>query len=98
MMYRRARGLPASYTGTSTSLTPNDPDGPGATGGLDRVAAPATGLKMLKIPVASANITKLIERRTFSPWLPVRAAPQPGPSTTAGLGHRVRERSRVGAA
>jgi hypothetical protein len=38
------------------------------------VAALATGLKMLKIPVASANITKLIVRRTFSPWLPVRAA------------------------
>ncbi len=41
---------------------------------LDDVAALATGLKMLKIPAASANIMKLIERRTFSPCLLVRAA------------------------
>ena len=80
MMYRRARGLPASDTGTSTSLTPNVPCGPGAAEGLDEVAALATGLKMLKIPATRANIMKLIERRTCSPWLLVRAAPQPGPS------------------
>jgi hypothetical protein len=70
MMYRKARGLFASDTGTSTSLTPNDPGGPGAAEGLDEAAALATGLKMLKIPAASANIMKPIERRTFSPWLP----------------------------
>ena len=77
--------MPASDTGTSTSLTPNVPCGPGAAEGLDAVAALAIGLKMLKIPAASANIMKLIERRTFSPWLLVRAAPQPGPRTTAEL-------------
>src|ERR1700722_6157966 len=96
MMYRRARGLSASDTGTSTSLTPNDPGGPSAAEAPDEVAALATGLRLVKIPVARANITMLIERRTFSPWLPVRAAPQPGPLTTAGLGHRVGEHPRVG--
>ena len=45
MMYRRARGFPASDTGTSTSLTPNVPSGPGAAEGLDEVAALATGLE-----------------------------------------------------
>src|ERR1700722_14012007 len=98
MMYRRARGLPASDTGTSTSLTPNVPCGPGGAAGLEAVAALAIGLKMLKIPAASANIMKLIERRTCSPWLLVRAAPQPGPRTWAELGHRLGERPRVDAA
>jgi hypothetical protein len=46
---------------------PNDPGGAGAAEELDEVAALATGLTMLKIPMASANIVKLIERRTFSP-------------------------------
>src|ERR1700722_19160765 len=98
MMYRRARGLPASDTGTSTSLTPNVPCGPGAAEGLDEVAALATGLKMLKIPAARANTMKLIERRTCSPWLLVRAAPQPGPRRRTELGDRLGERPRVGAA
>src|SRR5580692_2447975 len=98
MMYRRARGLPASDTGTSTSLTPNVPFGPGAAEGLDEVAALATGLKRLKIPAARANTMKLIERRTCSPWLLVRAAPQPGPRRRTELGNRLGERPRVDAA
>src|SRR3984885_3440567 len=98
MMYRRARGLPASDTGTSTSLTPNVPSGPGAAEGLDEAAALAIGLRMLKIPAASANIMKLIERRTCSPWLLVRAAPPPGPRRWTVLGHRLGERPRVDAA
>lgn len=70
MMYRKARGLSASDTGTSTSRVPNDPDDFGAAEMLADVAALATGLKMLKLlkmPVASASMTALIERRTFSP-------------------------------
>jgi hypothetical protein len=88
MMYRRARELPSSDTGTSTSLTPNDPCGAGVVAGLAEVAevaevaALAAGLRRLSIPATRANIVKLIERRTFSPWLLARAAPQPGPLMT----------------
>ena len=46
---------------------------------LADVAALATGLKMPKMAVASASITTLIKRRTFSPWLLFPAAPQRGP-------------------
>src|ERR1700722_16938110 len=96
MMYRRARGLPASDTGTSTSLMPNDPGGAGAAEELDEVAALATGLTMLKIPMASANIVKLIERRTFSPSSSIRAAPQPCPLGLGGLGHGLGKLHAIG--
>jgi len=61
--------LPSSDTGASRSLTPNESRGGGGAERPAEVAALATGLKMVKIPVASANTMKLIERRTFSPWL-----------------------------
>ena len=77
MMYRRARGLPASDTGTSTSLAPNDPGGPGAAEGLDEVAALATGLAEGSMTAVTTS-GRCVRRRIGAPrWMSKRCICEP---------------------
>ena len=65
--------------GTATPMT-------GSPTGMVSAALPAPVVKSLEdteAAPAGANVMKLIERRTFSPWLMVRAAAR-GPGTPGG--------------